>query len=89
MNKTIVGVNPWVEHRNRAVFGDDADLFRPERWLEEDSEQVKTMNRNWIPVSWPIYMHSKAQTVDLAVLTWDSLVSALEPALVATSPCLS
>ncbi|OQV03519.1 hypothetical protein CLAIMM_08555 [Cladophialophora immunda] len=31
---TTVGINPWVAHRNKAVFGPDADVFRPERWLE-------------------------------------------------------
>ena len=30
-----MGINSWVAHRNRSVFGSDANLFRPERWLEE------------------------------------------------------
>ena len=33
---TIVGVNPWVVHRDQGVFGDDVESFRPERWLEKD-----------------------------------------------------
>jgi len=32
---TVVGMNPWTIHRNKAVFGKDADMFRPERWMEE------------------------------------------------------
>lgn len=31
---TTVGVNPWVVHRNQEVFGQDAESFKPERWLE-------------------------------------------------------
>jgi cytochrome P450 len=31
---TIVGINPWVVHRDKAMFGDDADEFRPERYSE-------------------------------------------------------
>lgn len=31
---TVVGANPWVIGRDREVFGDDADCFRPERWIE-------------------------------------------------------
>ncbi|KUJ10351.1 cytochrome P450 oxidoreductase [Mollisia scopiformis] len=31
---TIVGVNSWVAHSNTTVFGNDAGIFRPERWLE-------------------------------------------------------
>ncbi|KAL2837823.1 cytochrome P450 [Aspergillus pseudodeflectus] len=44
----IVGVNTWVIHRNRSVFGEDADSFRPERWLEESPERVLEMERNFL-----------------------------------------
>jgi len=30
---TVVGANPWVVARNREVYGEDADQFRPERWF--------------------------------------------------------
>ncbi|KAK3109792.1 hypothetical protein LTR53_016571 [Teratosphaeriaceae sp. CCFEE 6253] len=40
-----IGVNPWVLHRNPDVFGDDADAFRPERWLDEDREKVLSMDQ--------------------------------------------
>ncbi|KAI0174798.1 cytochrome P450 [Pestalotiopsis sp. NC0098] len=39
-----VGINPYVVHRNRGVWGDDADVFRPERWLpgpDEDDEAYR------------------------------------------------
>lgn len=38
---TIVGMNPWVIHRNEAVFGPDAETFRPERWLQQEHETVE------------------------------------------------
>ncbi|KAK8017312.1 hypothetical protein PG993_013638 [Apiospora rasikravindrae] len=41
---TVVALNGWVLHRDREVFGEDADVFRPERWLE-DEEAAKTMER--------------------------------------------
>jgi cytochrome P450 len=41
---TIVGVNPWVIHRDRDIFGPDAEIFRPERWLEADADQKKRMD---------------------------------------------
>ena len=41
---TIVSCNSWVIHRNKEVFGDDVDTYRPERWLG-DGENVKQMNR--------------------------------------------
>ncbi|KAH7412661.1 cytochrome P450 [Cadophora sp. MPI-SDFR-AT-0126] len=34
---TIVGVSAWVIHRNREVFGEDVDVYRPERWLVDES----------------------------------------------------
>ncbi|KAK8063770.1 hypothetical protein PG996_008422, partial [Apiospora saccharicola] len=35
---TIVGLNPYVVARNVSVYGDDADEFRPERWLQGKEE---------------------------------------------------
>lgn len=47
---TVVGVNAAVIHRNRDIFGDDADQFRPERWIC-DEEKIKQMDRNLLTVS--------------------------------------
>lgn len=45
---TRVGHSTWAVMRNREIFGADADMFRPERWLEEeqpDSEKRAQMVR--------------------------------------------
>jgi hypothetical protein len=47
---TIVGVNAAVIHRDRQIFGQDADEFRPERWLC-DEEKAKVMDRHLLTVS--------------------------------------
>ena len=47
---TVVGVHPWVIHRNESIFGKDAHEFRPDRWLECDPEQLKRMERNFLSV---------------------------------------
>ncbi|KAK3307209.1 cytochrome P450 [Chaetomium strumarium] len=39
-----VACNGWVLHRDRDIFGQDADDFRPERWLE-DEERARRMER--------------------------------------------
>jgi cytochrome P450 len=31
---TVIGMNPWIIHRNKAIYGEDADSFRPERYIE-------------------------------------------------------
>jgi cytochrome P450 len=41
---TIVGCSAWVIHRREEIFGADVDVYRPERWLEADGEQLKKMN---------------------------------------------
>ena len=28
---TLVGCNPWVEQRDKAIFGEDSNVYRPER----------------------------------------------------------
>ncbi|KAJ5131999.1 pisatin demethylase, partial [Penicillium atrosanguineum] len=40
---TVVGCNAWTIHRDRNVFGDNADEFVPERWLDGTEEQLRAM----------------------------------------------
>jgi cytochrome P450 len=35
---TIVGCSAWVLHRRKEIFGEDVEVFRPERWLAEDDK---------------------------------------------------
>ncbi|KAH8595655.1 putative cytochrome P450 pisatin demethylase [Bisporella sp. PMI_857] len=41
---TVVGINSWVAHANKEVFGSDASSFRPEQWLE-DPERSKGIEK--------------------------------------------
>jgi cytochrome P450 len=52
---TMVSLNGWVLHRDQATFGNDADVFRPERWLEGN---VKEMERNMYQVSHAVFLES-------------------------------
>ncbi|KAF5677377.1 pisatin demethylase [Fusarium circinatum] len=38
---TRVGVNAAVVHRDKTIFGDDANEFRPERWFQDDREDME------------------------------------------------
>lgn len=33
---TIVGCSAWLIHMNKGIFGEDAELYRPERWLYDE-----------------------------------------------------
>ena len=39
--KAEIAANPYVIHRNEEIYGEDADTWRPERWLEAGEEQSK------------------------------------------------
>lgn len=41
-----VSASPWVLHRSRALWGEDADEFKPERWLGDD---VARLEKNFVP----------------------------------------
>jgi cytochrome P450 len=48
---TIVGCSAWVIHRRTEIFGADAHLYRPERWLAEpgkdeeaEAKRIKEMS---------------------------------------------
>ena len=36
----------WSMHRRHDLYGDDADEFRPERWIDGDAQKVKGYGRN-------------------------------------------
>lgn len=41
-----IGINAYILHRDRSVFGEDAERFRPQRWLSVSSpERLNTMNQ--------------------------------------------
>ena len=42
---TLIGSNIWAVQRDRTIFGDDVETFRPERWLECEAEQRSSMER--------------------------------------------
>ncbi|KAI0007981.1 cytochrome P450 [Xylariaceae sp. FL0662B] len=47
---TIVGINAYVLGRNRRIYGDDVDEFRPERWLrrrDESDDEYQQRMRAW------------------------------------------
>ncbi len=47
---TVVGINPAVIHRDRSIFGEDAEDFNPERWLTSTPEKIKDMDRHLMTV---------------------------------------
>lgn len=53
---TVVGMNPWVISRDKAVLGPEADRFIPERWLKQDKESKEKYQQR----------HARMQATDLA-----------------------
>jgi cytochrome P450 len=45
---TKIGVNAAVIHRDKSIFGQDADTFNPDRWLRPEADM---MNRYMFRVS--------------------------------------
>lgn len=58
---TGVVVNAWVVHRDKEVFGADADVYRPERWLE-DHARTRVMDRHMFQVCCISYRWSSLPT---------------------------
>ena len=48
---TIIGTMAPLMNKNTDIFGSDVDIFRPERWLDKDSERLKLMERTFFTVS--------------------------------------
>ena len=41
-----VSVAPYVLHRSKAAYGDDARSYNPRRWLDVDEQKRKDLERN-------------------------------------------
>ncbi|BGP53297.1 hypothetical protein JCM8202v2_000856 [Rhodotorula sphaerocarpa] len=41
-----IGMSPYVFQRRPEAYGADAEVFRPERWLEASAEERKRLDRN-------------------------------------------
>jgi cytochrome P450 len=55
---TIVGINSWVMHANKQVYGEDAQTFNPERWFESE-DRVREMKRCNMAVSFDRLVSSR------------------------------
>lgn len=42
--RTEIGISMWCLSRNKSVYGEDAAVFRPERWLESE-ERAKYFDK--------------------------------------------
>lgn len=48
---TNVGGSPYVVNRHKATFGQDAEFWRPERWLEGDEKYKRKLELSVLTVS--------------------------------------
>ncbi|KAH8661686.1 cytochrome P450 [Tricladium varicosporioides] len=44
---TEITCNPWMLHRDKGFYGDDADVFRPERWMESPERTRELQKYNF------------------------------------------
>lgn len=59
---TVIGGSPYVVNRHKGTFGQDAEFWRPERWLEKDEKHKMKLERSVLTVSliFPIPRQSPA-----------------------------
>lgn len=48
---SVVSVPAYTIHRDKSVFGQDADEYRPDRWLTDNKEKRQEMDRYFSPFS--------------------------------------
>lgn len=48
----LVSWNLWALHRRKDYFGEDAEVFRPERWLDEDEGEGKKKGKKGLRPGW-------------------------------------
>lgn len=48
---TVVGISPYLANRDKQTFGDDADKWRPSRWLDLSREDRVKLENSILTVS--------------------------------------
>lgn len=48
---TVVGMSPYITNRYKPTWGDDAEIWRPNRWLESDAAHVSKLEASLLSVS--------------------------------------
>jgi cytochrome P450 len=56
-------MNAWVLHRDETIFGPDAHIFRPERWLGT-KEEIAPLEKRLFTVSTDVLLHLVLQRSD-------------------------
>ena len=51
-----MGINPWVLSRDKSLYGEDAVKWRPERWFEYSSTQLR-----YLGVALPLFSPLKLE----------------------------
>ena len=76
---TRVALNAWVLHQDKGVFGEDADVYRPERWLEGGEARAKAMDRHMYQVSFSNlhWLHGISLCSDIDFVSVSSGVEAI------------
>lgn len=67
---TNVSTSAPLIHMNKDVFGNDAEAFRPERWLEASPEQLRLMENSFIAVCSSFLAHGGTNHLHFYVTVW-------------------
>ncbi|KAL3481254.1 cytochrome P450 [Aspergillus californicus] len=43
----LLSVHPWVIHRNPEIFGQDCEIYNPDRWLQGDTKRMDSFMIHW------------------------------------------
>lgn len=77
---TAVGGNPCVINRHKATFGEDAELWRPERWLEHDESHKKKLDHAMLTISSsPPFISHILNSLSIQVWCWQTYLFRKEP----------
>jgi len=84
-----VALNAWVLHRDKALFGENADSYCPERWLENEGKArlmekygfwvsaSEFSNRSSVPLTCCSLVEAAIYALDATLLFWRSTKSFL------------